>query len=131
MAENASKPYGQICFIEVPVASVPRASAFYSSVLGWNFDDPAGKAVPGGLANSATSIHMFNKGALHGGFLLQAHEHGVAKVTELGPPEQDVPVMTFLVESIEETLKKAEAAGGKVHMSVKFFCCLASYPCED
>ncbi|KIW96342.1 uncharacterized protein Z519_03411 [Cladophialophora bantiana CBS 173.52] len=116
MAENDTKPYGQICFIEVPVTSVSRASAFYSSVLGWICDDLDGKPVPSGLANHAKSIHMFNKGALHGGFLLQTHENGVAKITELGPPEQDVPVMTFLVESIDETLKKVESAGGKMYI---------------
>jgi len=50
---------------------------------------------------------------LNGAFLLMPSENEAA---DLGPPKQDVPVTTFLVESIEETIKKVEAAGGKVHI---------------
>lgn len=115
MAENANQSYGQICWYEVPVTSVSRAFAFYSSVLGWDCSDLEGTPSPG---NYAKSVHMFNKGHLNGAFLLIPNENGVTHVTNLGPPEQNVPVTTFLVESIEETIKKVEAAGGKVHMLV-------------
>lgn len=30
-----TEPLGQICWLQVPCTSVPRAAAFYSSVLGW------------------------------------------------------------------------------------------------
>lgn len=118
MAENANQSSGQICWYEVPVTSVSRAFAFYSSVLGWNCSDLEGTPSPGAYAKS---VHMFNKGNLNGAFLLMPHENGVANVTDLGPPEQNVPVTTFMVESIEETIKKVEAAGGKVHVSVNSY----------
>lgn len=115
MAES-SNIYGQICWFEVPVMSVSRASAFYSSVLGWECNDQEGKPSPTGLEKS---IHMFNKGMLHGAFLLLPDDDATAKVANQSPPKKSVPVATFMVESIEETIKKVEAAGGKVNMSVK------------
>ena len=111
MAENANM-YGQICWFEVPVTSVTRAAAFYSSVLGWECPDLEGKPSPSGREKS---IHMFSKGNLHGAFQLM-EEDGVAKVAGAGTPEKSVPVATFMVESIEETIKKVEAAGGKLHV---------------
>lgn len=113
MSENTNQPHGQICWYEVPVKSVSRAVAFYSSVLGWNCSDLEGTPSPGAYAKS---VHMFNKGNLNGAFLLMANEDGVAEVTDLGPPKQNVPVTTFMVESIEQTIEKIEAAGGKVQM---------------
>ena len=115
MAENANQSHGQICWYEVPVTSVSRAFAFYSSVLGWNCSNLEGTPSPGGYAKS---IHPFNKGSLNGAFLLMLDENEVAKVTDLGPSKHDVPVTTFSVESIEETIKKVESAGGKVYMLV-------------
>jgi len=111
MAEQANM-YGQICWFEVPVTSVSRAVAFYSSVLGWECSDLEGKPSPSGREKS---IHMFSKGNLHGAFLL-LEEGRVATVAGSGTPEKYVPVATFMVESIEETVKKVEAAGGKLHV---------------
>lgn len=115
MATTAPESHGQICWLEVPVASVSRAATFYSSVLGWECNDLEGTPSPG---NQAKSVHMFKKGSLNGAFLLVHDEEQVNKVTELASPKRHAPVTTFHVESIEETIKKIEAAEGKVHVYV-------------
>jgi predicted enzyme related to lactoylglutathione lyase len=122
MAETPSQLYGTICWYEIPVTDVSRASAFYSAVLGWSCNSPEGTPAPGGYAKS---VHMFNKGtgpgSLNGAFLLVHEGKGVANVTEMGPDRQGVPITTYVVESIEETVKKIETAGGKVQMSVNTY----------
>ncbi|ETI21036.1 hypothetical protein G647_07379 [Cladophialophora carrionii CBS 160.54] len=110
MAETPS-PYGQICWFEVPVTDVARASAFYSKVLGWDCNDLEGTPSPSGREKS---VHMFSKGALHGAFLLARDEDGVAKLDDFH--KKAAPIVTFMVDSIEETTKKIEDAGGRVNL---------------
>lgn len=111
---ESSSPYGQICWFEVPVKSVSRASAFYLSVLGWECNDLEGTPSPTGRMKS---VHMFNRGTLHGAFLLLPDDDAAAEVSDA--PKACVPVATFMVESINETVKKIGAAGGTIFMSVK------------
>jgi predicted enzyme related to lactoylglutathione lyase len=106
-------PYGQMCWFEVPVKSVSRAREFYSSVLGWECNDLEGTPSPTGRMKS---VHMFTKGTLYGAFLLLHDADAAAE--EIETPNTCVPLATFGVPSIEETVKKIEAAGGKIFMSV-------------
>jgi predicted enzyme related to lactoylglutathione lyase len=109
---DTPSPYGQICWFEVPVTDVSRASTFYSTVLGWDCNNLKGTPSPSGREKS---VHMFSKGALNGAFLLMQDEDGVAKFDD---SKKAVPIATFMVGSIEETTKKIEAAGGQVNLSV-------------
>ena len=101
---------GQVCWLEVPVTDVARASHFYTAVLGWE-SDATGAGTPSNLAGTKT-VHFFQKGVMHGAF----HLRDAAGVDVARPGS----VTTFLVDSIDDTLAKAEAAGGKAVMYVSF-----------
>jgi len=45
-----------------------------------------------------------------------SNKNEVVEVTDLGPLKQNIPVTTFIVESIEQTIEKIEAASGKVYI---------------
>lgn len=109
----AANPYGQICWLEVPVTSVSRAAKFYSSTLGWESKDTKGGPSP---IAGVKSAHLFSNGTLHGAFLLMPDQGAIAQVADPNRLEKSALVATFLVESIEETMTKIEAAGGKCHM---------------
>ena len=85
------------------MTDVARASGFYSSVLGWE-SDPSSAGTPSSLAGTK-SVHFFSKGVMHGAF----HLRDSAGVDAARPGA----VTTFLVDSIEDSLAKVEAAGGK------------------
>lgn len=109
------------------MTSPTRAAKFYASVLGWESeaaaaaDDASIKALPSSLAGTE-SVHMFKKGSLHGCFLkVQGTATGSGDATK-GKPGVQGTVATFSVESIEDTLAKVEAGGGKVVVYV--FCLL-------
>lgn len=108
---------GQICWLEVPVKSAPRAAAFYSAVLGWKCPDPE-KGTPA-PSPGTESIHMFNCGRLTGAFTKMASDDGVASVADAANPGRISVLATYMVESVDETLGKIEQAGGKVHLYVR------------
>jgi len=85
------------------VTDVARASKFYNSVLGWESDASA-EGRPSNMAGTK-SVHFFSKGVLNGAF----HLRDDAGVDASRPGA----VVTFLVDSIDDTLAKAESAGGK------------------
>ncbi len=59
---------------------------------------------------------MFNKGLLHGAFLVMPDASGVAKVADPAKLEKMGPLTTFMVDSVDETIEKAKGAGGKLHV---------------
>jgi predicted enzyme related to lactoylglutathione lyase len=107
---------GQICWLEVPCKSVPRAAAFYSAVLGWACADPE-KGTPA-PSPGTESVHMFKCGLLTGAFTKMASEEDVASVADSGSPGRMPVLATYFVQSIDEALAKVEEAGGKVHVYV-------------
>lgn len=111
MTENSAM-YGQACWLEVPVTSASRAAAFYTAVLGWDCPVDCAPAPVVGVK----SVHFFNKGPLHGAFLLMPDEDAVVRTADPKRLEKSATVTSFMVANIEETLKKVEAAGGKCHM---------------
>ncbi|KAL1855191.1 hypothetical protein VTK73DRAFT_8627 [Phialemonium thermophilum] len=113
MAQDEAN-FGQICWLEVPVSSVHRAAAFYSSVLGWECKDVDEGKPP--AVEGIQSIHMFSKGNLHGAFLVMQKESSIPKIADPEVPEKCPPLPTFRVTSIDETLENVVAAGGKVHI---------------
>ncbi|WYZ41658.1 hypothetical protein EsH8_V_000553 [Colletotrichum jinshuiense] len=111
MAASANNPYGQMCWLEVPVSDPGRAAEFYTAVLGW---DCTGTGMPSPTPGIKT-VHFFNKGELHGGFLLMEEGNQIANHDE-AKPERMAVLPTFCVQSIEETVAKAEKLGGRIHV---------------
>lgn len=94
--------------------------AFYRAVLGWQTEDakpassssePTPSPVPG-----IDVVHFFSKGRLNGAFVKVSDDSSLAAVADTSNPHKMPVLAYFMVESIEETLSKAESAGGRVHM---------------
>jgi predicted enzyme related to lactoylglutathione lyase len=107
---------GQICWLQVPCTSVPRAAALYSSVLGWKCTDTE-KGNPS-AAPGTESVHHFTCCLLNGTFAKMAGDGGVATVADAGNLDRMPVLATYYVGDIGDTLRKVEQAGGKVHVYV-------------
>ncbi|KAF9882138.1 hypothetical protein CkaCkLH20_00174 [Colletotrichum karsti] len=118
------KPFGEMCFLELPVTDAGRAAKFYTAVLGWK----CGEASMPSPTPWVKSVHFFNKGGLNGAFLLMEKSNQIINY-DGSKPERVSVLPTFCVASIEETVEKAEKLGGKVHVpktaiggGMGFFC---------
>lgn len=83
-----------LCYFELMVSDVEKARAFYTKVFDWRLKK----------SESFPDYYSIDTG--------QAPEGGLMKKPEQAPSHSISPY--FLVESAEETLKKAEGAGGRV-----------------
>lgn len=98
-----------IVHFELPVDDLDRAKKFYASIFGWNLQD---WPMPDG--STYTGVHTtpidektrmpLKPGAINGGMVKRG---GAVKA----------PVISVNVASIDECVKKVEAAGGKVVQS--------------
>ena len=84
---------GKICYIEMPATDVARSSTFYQRVFGWN-------------------VRTRGDGNV-------AFDDGVGEVSGTwvkGRPPSDKPGMMIyiMVDSVADTMKAIEAAGGKI-----------------
>jgi len=84
---------GKICYIELPATDIGRSSNFYKQVFGWN-------------------IRTRDDGSV-------AFDDAVGEVSGTwvkGRPPSDKPGMLFyvMVDSVTDTMKAVEAAGGKI-----------------
>ncbi|KAM4061385.1 hypothetical protein HRG_007368 [Hirsutella rhossiliensis] len=121
MNDNSKPKVGEICWLEIPVHDVSRAQQLYGDVFGW-VCQPEG--VPHGR-NGIQSMHFFNKGAVHGAFLLVMEGYQAVKWQLIYGPNHFTtralltraeilpPLPTFCVDDCGETLTKVEAHGGK------------------
>jgi len=95
----------RVVHFEITFDDQERAKEFYGSVFEWDLDDnDMGNGV---VYTTATTVPIDDKmmpkepGAINGGFTRRGSE----------TPN---PVITIGVDSIDDTLKKVEAGGGKV-----------------
>ena len=102
---------GTICWLEIPVKDVSRAQTFYTDIFGWDFPN-ASSSDP--AESPSRSLHFFNKGeALNGAFVLDKDGHQVINHDPSRP--QAAPLLpTINVVDCADTLRKAEAIGGKI-----------------
>ncbi len=84
-----------LCHFELMVSDPEKTKAFYGKVFDWEFDDTG---MPG--------YTMLRTGSDPGG--------GIMKKPDEAP--HFALSVYFLVDSIDETLKKVEGAGGKIGM---------------
>jgi uncharacterized protein len=85
-------PHGKICYLEIPAAGAEASSAFYSDIFGWSVR----KRGDGELAFDDT-------GGVSGSW-----------VKDGGTNRNPRPRVYIMVGEIAATLRKIEAAGGRV-----------------
>ena len=104
----------------MPCNDIARVASFYTTVLGWKSADPASNpALPGAMEGN-DAVHMFSSGKLSGAFVKMSKPEDVAVVADAAHPAKTGVLASYYVASIEETLKKVEEAGGRVHVYVFF-----------
>jgi hypothetical protein len=92
----------KVVHFELPFDDQKRASKFYSETFGWKLTEVPGMAYVMAYTAKTDANHMVDeKGAINGG---------------LFPREKTVshPTVVLGVDSVEETVKKVLAAGGKL-----------------
>ncbi|RYP04161.1 hypothetical protein DL764_004628 [Monosporascus ibericus] len=101
--------HGEICWLEIPVSDISRAQKLYADIFGWECE-PDGTPKN---SDGVKSLHLFNKGSVHGAFLLMQEGY---QMTQYGKLDKEVlpPLPTFCVKECDETLQKVQASGGKV-----------------
>lgn len=102
----------------MPCNDISRVVSFYTTVLGWESADPASSPSLPGAMEGTDAVHMFKTGKLSGAFVKMSKPEGVATVADAAHPAKTAVLASFFVASIEETLKKVEDAGGRVHVYV-------------
>jgi uncharacterized protein len=92
----------RVVHFEIPYDDKGRAMKFYSETFGWNLVDIPGADYTMAYAAKTDENHMVEeKGAINGGLF---HRSDSAKG----------PMLVIGVESIDETIKKVVATGGRV-----------------
>ena len=104
----------------MPCTDIARVASFYNTVLGWKSPDPASNPPLPGAMEGTDAVHMFSNGKLNGAFVKMSKPEDVATVADAAHPAKAGVLASYLVASIEETLKKVEEAGGRVHVYVLF-----------
>ncbi len=95
----------KVVHFEIPVDDLARAKKFYSSIFGWEITDwpmPGGVTYTGVRTVSVDEKTFIPKepGAINGGMTQRSKQ-------------VPTPIITISVSSIDEYVKKIEAAGGK------------------
>jgi predicted enzyme related to lactoylglutathione lyase len=92
----------KIVHFEIPFDDKQRAMAFYSSVFGWKLTDMSQMSYVMAETTAVTEQQRPKEpGAINGGLFPR-------------PKEAPHPVVYAAVESVDQTIEKVRAAGGKV-----------------
>ncbi|PVH85434.1 hypothetical protein DL98DRAFT_583530 [Cadophora sp. DSE1049] len=105
---------GSITWTEIPATDMSRVQKFYSDVFGWTY-----VGMPPMLdANGEPTFVMYNKGTTNGGFVKVEPEDLLSAALHPGNDEKKKLSVrnTITVDSVDESLKKVEEAGGKLYI---------------
>ena len=96
----------KVVHFEIPANDLNRAKQFYSSTFGWQLEDwpmPDGSVYVGARTVGVDEATRMPKepGAINGGLMQRS-------------ADVPAPVLAMDVSSVDEYVKKVEAAGGKV-----------------
>ncbi|MBM3256736.1 MAG: VOC family protein [Candidatus Liptonbacteria bacterium] len=86
---------------EVPISDFKKAKDFYGKVFDWEFKDWGDEGFEARTTASDNDGHPTEPGGINGGFYKRKSPN-------------DRPSMVIQTDSIDETIKKIEQAGGKV-----------------
>ncbi|OAA35069.1 Glyoxalase/bleomycin resistance protein/dioxygenase [Metarhizium rileyi] len=113
-SDNQNQPaIGQICWLEIPVHDIKRASKLYSEIFGWKINEEAMPMDQPGIQ----AMHVFAAPERKlGGALLVMEEN--YQMTRYGKLEKEVlpPLPTLCVKDCDETLKQVESLGGSTQL---------------
>jgi len=92
----------KVVHFEVPADDAERAKAFYGTVFEWNLQPMQGYDYTLAFTTSVDETTQMPKepGAINGGITART-------------PQNPAPVLMILVDSIDDSLKKVEAEGGR------------------
>ncbi|KAK2596625.1 hypothetical protein QQS21_006301 [Conoideocrella luteorostrata] len=101
--------YGQICWFEIPVFDLQRASKLYAEVFGWNCHEEAKSMGEHGVKEMNFFTSADKK--FNGAFLVMQEGY---QMTRYGNLQKEVlpPLATFCVKDCDETLKQVASLGG-------------------
>ncbi|KAK0100969.1 hypothetical protein ONS95_013042 [Cadophora gregata] len=105
---------GSITWTEIPATDMARVQKFYSDVFGWTYDGMAPM-----LDDKGSPIFvMFSRGHTNGGFVKVEPEQLLSAALHPGNGDKKCLSVraTITVESVDESLKKVEEAGGKLYI---------------
>jgi uncharacterized protein len=96
-----------ITWVEVPCTDLERVQTFYSTVFGWSITP-----TPNGESS------MFTKGGTHGSFVKLEPENFLSPAIHPDNPDKGRVALrvTLNVDSVDESLKEVEKAGGALYM---------------
>lgn len=96
-----------VTWVEIPCTDLERVQTFYSTVFGWTINP-----TPSGDAS------MFTKGDTHGSFVKLEPENLLSPALHPSNPDKGrIAVrVTLNVDSVDESLKEVEKAGGSLYM---------------
>ncbi|SCA62449.1 Uncharacterized protein SCG7109_AA_00420 [Chlamydiales bacterium SCGC AG-110-M15] len=90
---------GSLCWFDMPVRNFEETQAFYKELLGWSFQK------------------FGSEGADREYWMMLCGEQqigGMYQIPDFEPANALVPVMYFVVETLDQSLEKAKSLGAKV-----------------
>ncbi|KAH8594090.1 hypothetical protein B0O99DRAFT_688117 [Bisporella sp. PMI_857] len=118
MSESEYKmpPTGSISWIEIPVLDLTRAQKFYEEVFEWTYTPMTGGSSEE-CKNAEPEYVLFRKGTTNGGLVKVSEDCHLSPATQpsVDTKSKTTVCVTINVESIDETFKLIEKAGGAVH----------------
>ena len=91
----------KVCFFEIPASDVDKAKTFYETVFDWKVEPEGNEGAMAFTTASDKEHHPIEPGGINGGFYKRKSK-------------EDHPSVGVETDSIDNTLKAVEKAGGKV-----------------
>ena len=96
-----------ITWTEIPCTDLERVQNFYSTVFGWNIN-----------SSPNSEVSFFTKGTTNGSFVKLEPKNLLSPAIHPDNPDKGLVALrvTINVESVDESLKEVEKAGGSLYM---------------
>lgn len=91
----------KVCFFEIPTSDITKAKTFYETVFDWKIEPEGAEGAMALTTASDKEHHPTELGGINGGFYTRKSK-------------EDHPSVGVETDSIDNTLKAVETAGGKV-----------------
>jgi predicted enzyme related to lactoylglutathione lyase len=96
-----------ITWTEIPCTDLERVQTFYSTVFGWDIN-----------SSPNSEVSFFTKGTTNGSFVKLEPKNLLSPAIHPDNPDKGLVALrvTINVESVDESLKQVEKAGGSLYM---------------
>jgi predicted enzyme related to lactoylglutathione lyase len=115
--QSAMPPPGAITWTEIPVTNISRAQKFYEDVFNWTYTPMPSVCKETGKKLDEPPVVLFVKGPSHGSLVKVSEEDHLSPAKHPQNPEKSKLSVrvTITVESIDDTMKLVEKAGGELY----------------